>query len=69
MDLAKFRMFIYEYFNNDPDIVTEGALLIILDSKSYVCMDKNGNYTKHNRHIDRSVTFVINGKKCKFAKK
>ena len=40
-----------EQLNKDPDIVPEEASLIILNSKSAVCMNKNGTDTKHTRHI------------------
>ena len=36
-----------------------------MDSKSSVCMDKNGKDTKHTGHIYRRVHFVRNGEKCK----
>ena len=39
-------MLINEYSKKDPYVVTEEAPLIILDSNSSVCMDKNGNDTK-----------------------
>ena len=42
MNLKHFRMLIYESLSKDPDVVPEEAPLIILDSKSAVCMDKNG---------------------------
>ena len=42
MDLAHFRMLIRELLNNDPDIVPEEYPMIFLDSKSSMCMDKNG---------------------------
>ena len=58
-------MLIHEFLNKDPYIVPEEAPLIILDSKSDVCMDKNGKDTKHKRHIYRRVHLVRNGKKCK----
>ena len=61
MALANFRVLIHELLNKDSDIVPEEAPLIILDIKSDVCMDKNGNYTKHTRHIARRVHFVRNG--------
>ena len=61
MDLAHFRMLIHEFLNKDPDIVPEGAPLIVLDSKSDMCMDKNGKDKKHTRHIARIMHFVRNG--------
>ena len=57
MDLAYFRMLIHELLNKYPDIVTEEAPIIILDSKSTVCMDKYGKDTKHRRHIFRILNF------------
>ena len=51
--------------SKDPDIVTEEPPLIILYSKSAVCMDNYNKYTKHTRHIYRRVNFVINGDKYK----
>ena len=60
MDLAHFRMLIHEFLNKDPDIVPEEAPLIILDSKSAVCMDKIGKDTKHTRHISRRVNVLRN---------
>ena len=68
MDLAHFRMFIHEFLNKDPDIVPEEDPLIVLDSKSAMCMAKNGKDTKHTRHISRRINFVINGEKCKMHK-
>ena len=60
MALAHFRMLTNEMLNKDTYIVPEEAPLIILDSKSYVCMDKNGKYTKQKIHISRRVHFVRN---------
>ena len=61
MDLLHFRMLIHELLNKDPDIVLEEAPLIVLDSKSSMCMDNNGKDTKHTRHIARRIHFVRNG--------
>ena len=63
MDLAHSRILIHELLNKDPDIVLEGASLIILDIKSAFFIDNNGKYTKHTRHISRRVNFVRNGEK------
>ena len=49
-------------------MVTKEAPLIVLDSKYSMCMDKNGNYTKHTRHIERIMHFVRNGEKGKIHK-
>ena len=45
--LANSRMLIHEQLNKDPDIFPEEAPLIVLDSKSDMCMAKNGKDTKH----------------------
>ena len=58
MDLAHFRMLIHVLLNDDPYIVPEGDPLIILYSKSDVCMAMNVNYANHTRHIVRRVHFV-----------
>ena len=63
MYLARFRMFIREFLNKDPDIVPEGYPLIILDSKYAVFMAKNGKGTNHTSHISGGVHFVRNGEK------
>ena len=54
--------------NEDPDMVPKEAPLILLDSKSAMCMAKNGRDTKHIRHIARRMHFVRNGEKCKIHK-
>ena len=51
------------FLNKDPDIVPEAAPLIILDSKSTVCMANNGKYTKRTSHIARRVHFSRNVEK------
>ena len=61
MDLAHFRMLVHELLNKDPNIVPEGAPLIVLDSKSTMCMAKNGKNTKNTSHIIRIMSFVRNG--------
>ena len=53
MDLAYFRMLIHDFLNKDPDIFPEEAPLIILDSKSAICMANNGKDTKNTSHIAR----------------
>ena len=63
MALVHFRMLIHELLNKDSDIVPEEASLDVLDGKYAMCMDKNGNNTKHNRHIARRMNFVRNGGK------
>ena len=65
MDLSHFRMLIHKLLNKDPDIVPEEAPLMVLDSKSTMCMAKNGKDTKHTIPIARRMHFVRNGEKCK----
>ena len=38
--------------------------MIVLDSKSDMCIANNGEDTKHTRHIARRMHFVRNGEKC-----
>ena len=61
-------MLIYEFLNKDPDIVPEEDPLIIFDSKSAMCMSKNGKDTKNTRHIARRMYFVRHGENCKMHK-
>ena len=68
MALAHFRMAIHELLNKEPDIIPEEDPLIILDSKSAICMAKNGKDTKHTSHISRIMHFVRNGENCKMHK-
>ena len=68
MDLAHFRMLVHELLNEDTDMVPKEDPLIVLDSKSAVCMAKNSKDTKHTRHISRRMHFVRNGEKCKMHK-
>ena len=42
--------------------------MIILDSKSAVCMDNNGKDTKHTRHSSRILNLVRNGENFKMNK-
>ena len=49
-------------------MVPKESPLFVLDSKSAMCMDKNGKDTKHTRHIARRINFVRNGEKCKMHK-
>ena len=49
-------------------MVPKEAPLIVLDSKSAMCMDKNSEDTKHTIHIARRMHFVRNGEKCKMKK-
>ena len=68
MNLAHFRMLVHEFLNEDPKMVPKEAPLIVLDSKSAMCMAKNGKDTKHTRHITRIMHFVRNGEQCKMHK-
>ena len=61
MALAHFRILVHELLNEDPDMVPKEAPLIVLDSKSTMCMAKNVRDTKHTRHIARRIHFVSNG--------
>ena len=68
MTLAHFRMLVAELLNEDPDMVPKEAHLFVLDSKSAMCMAKNGRDTKHTRNIARRMHLVRNGEKCKMHK-
>ena len=61
-------MLIHELLNKDPDIVPEETPLIVLDSKSAICIAENGKDTKHTRHISRRMHFVRKGEKWKMHK-
>ena len=65
MALAHFRMLIHELLKKDPDIVPEEAPIIVLDSKSAICMANNVKDKKPTRHIARRMHSVRNGEKCK----
>ena len=60
MALAHFRIFIHGFLNKDTDIVPEESPLIVFYSKYVMCMAKNGNYTKHTRHIASRMHYVRN---------
>ena len=49
----------------DPYIVPEEAPLIILDSKSSLCISKNGKDNNHTRHIERIVHLIMNFENCR----
>ena len=68
MTLAHFRMLVHSFLNEDPEMVPKRNPLIVLDSKSAMCMAKNGKDTKHTIHIARRMHFVRNGDKCKMYK-
>ena len=59
---------ILELLNEDTDMVPKEAPLILLDSKSAICMANNCKDTKHTRHISRRMHFLRNGEKCKMHK-
>ena len=50
--LENFRILFNEFINEDPDMVPEEDPLVVLDSKSAMCMAKNGKDTKQCR-LDR----------------
>ena len=54
-------MLIHEFLDEDTDRVKKEAPLIVLDSKSAMCMAKNGKDTKHTGNIARRMHFVRNG--------
>ena len=68
ISLAHFIVLVHKLLNDDPDIVPKDSPLIVLDSKSAMCMAKNGRDTKHTRHISRRIHLVRNGEKCKMHK-
>ena len=49
-------------------MVPKESPLIVLYSKSTMCMANNGKYAKHTRHIASRMHFVRNGEKCKMHK-
>ena len=51
MALAHFSMLIHYFLNKYIDIVQDEGHLVILDSKSAVCMANNGKDSKHTRHV------------------
>ena len=59
--LAHFRMLIHEFLNKDPEIVPQEAPMIVLGSKSAMCIANNGKDTKQTRKIARIMHFVRNG--------
>ena len=52
---------INEFLNKDRDMVPKEDILIVLDSKSAMCMAKNGKDTKYTSHIERIIHLVRNG--------
>ena len=65
MALENFRMLIHELLKKDPEIFPEEAPLIVLDSKSAMCMANNGKDTKPTGYISSRMHFVRNGEKWK----
>ena len=61
MALAHFRMLIHELLNEEPDMVPNEYLLIVLDSKYAMCMAKNGKDTNNTKNIERRMLFERNG--------
>ena len=61
-------MLINELLKKDPAIFSKEDPLIILYSKSYVCMDKDGQDNNNKRHIDRRVHFVRKSESCKYTR-
>ena len=61
-------MLINKLLNKDPDIVPEESPLIVLDSKSSMCMSNNGKDTKQTIQIARRMHLVRNCEKCKMHK-
>ena len=59
-------MFIHGLLNKDPYIVPEEAPIIILDSKSDMCMDSNGKDTRCTRHIESIINFCGMVKSARF---
>ena len=66
-NLSILRILINELLKKDIDIFSEEDPLIILDSKSAVCMDNNVKDTKHTRKIARRVYFCEERRKVKNA--
>ena len=65
MALAHFRMLIYEFLNKDQDILPKAVTMIVLDSKSTLCIANNGKDTTQTRHISSRMHLVRNGEKWK----
>ena len=65
MTLAHFIMLIHELFKKGTYVTSDEAPMIILDSKSVVCIYNNSKDTKHTSHIARRIHFLRNGEKCK----
>ena len=57
---SSFQYLINKFLNKDPDIIPEEAPLIILDSKSDMCMSKNGKDNKRTMQIASRMNLVRN---------
>ena len=57
MVLAHLTILIHELLKKDPDIFPEESPMIVWDSKSAMCMAKNGKDNKHTSHIARIMHF------------
>ena len=68
MSLEHFSVLIHGFLNKDPDTVPEEAPLVVLDSKSAMCMENSGKDIKHTSHIARIMHLLRNGKNCKIHK-
>ena len=42
--------------------------MVVLDSKSAMCMANNGKDSKHTRHISSRINFLRNGENCRMQK-
>ena len=60
MSISHFSMLTNEFLDKDQDVVPEQAHLVILDSKSDVCMVNDGKDTKHTIHISIRINFLRN---------
>ena len=60
MALVNLRVLINELVIKYLDIFPKTVPIIILYSKSGVCMVKSGKYTEITRHIDRRIRLVRN---------
>ena len=68
MSLARFSILIRELLKKDPYTVPEEDPMIILYSKSDVCMANNGKDVNHTCHIARRMHYVRNGENFKMHK-
>ena len=59
MYIGHFRILNNDFLDKYPDVVPEQSHLVMLDSKSAVCMDNNSKYIKHTIHIARIFHLLI----------